>query len=78
MQIDETGLARGLGIAVGHRHGGGFLQRQDIIDVGSLQQRVDQRQLRGARVAENIFDAFAASTEENIGATAGRGIEVED
>ena len=55
MQIDEAGVAGGLGVAVGHADNGGLLQAQHVVDiVGPVAQK---RQFRRAGIAEHLADA---------------------
>ena len=63
MQVHETGVARGLGVAIGHTHHHGFLQTQHVAEVGREIQ--EQRQLGGTRVAEDSGDAEAAQQVEH-------------
>jgi hypothetical protein len=58
MQIQHTDLARGLRIAIRHANRGRFLERQDVFEVWPIDQGIHQRQLGGARVAENILNAL--------------------
>ena len=62
MQIDEAGIARGLGVAVGHADHGGFLQAQHIVDiVGPVGE---ERQFGRAGIAEHFLDAERAQQVE--------------
>ncbi len=58
MKIDETGVAGGLGIAVGHADHGRFLQAQHIVDI--VRPVAQERQFRRAGIAEYLFDAKRA------------------
>ncbi len=58
MQVDHRELAGGLGVAVGHRHHGGLLQAEDVVDLVLGRERIHQRQLGGAGIAEQVLDAF--------------------
>ena len=58
MDVGNGELARGLGIAVRHRHHRRFLERQHVAQPGLDRQRVHQRQLGGAGIAEDELDAF--------------------
>ncbi len=62
MQIDESGIARGLRITVGHADDGGFLQAQHIIDV--IGPVGEERQFGRAGIAEHFFDAEGAQQVE--------------
>jgi hypothetical protein len=73
VQVEEAGAPGGLGIAIRHRHRAGFLQSPDIADIRRGGQRVHQRELGGAGVAEDVFDPLAAQDfQEQGGAAAGR------
>ena len=58
VEVDHRELAGGLGVAVGHRHHGRLLQAEDVADVVLDRERVHQRQLGGAGVAEHDADAL--------------------
>ncbi len=58
MQVDHGKSARGLRIAIRHRHQRGLLQAQDVADVVLDRERVHQRQLGGAGVAEHDLHAL--------------------
>ncbi len=60
VQVDEGGAAGHPRVAVGHRDDRALLHAQDVVDVGRVDQRVEQRQLGGAGVAEDLVDAFVA------------------
>ena len=59
MEIKHPGSASGLCIAVCHGNGTGLLQRQDIVDIRRIDERVDQRQLGRSRVAKHAARALA-------------------
>ncbi len=62
MQIDKTGVAGGLGVAVGHADHGGFLQAEHVIDiVGPVGE---ERQFGRAGIAEHFLDAERAQQIE--------------
>ena len=62
MQIDKTGVAGGLRVAVGHADDGGFLQAQHIVDiVGPV---AEERQFGRAGIAEHFLDAERAQQVE--------------
>ncbi len=58
--MDVTGreLARGAGIAVCHREHDRFLQAKHVAHLGGIRERVHDRQLGGAGIAEDLRDAF--------------------
>ena len=62
MQIDETGVAGRLRVAIGHADDGGFLQAQHIIDV--VGPVVEERQFGRAGIAEHFLDAEGAQQDE--------------
>ena len=61
-------LAAGAREAVGHRHHQRLLQAQHVGEVGVLGQRMHDRQLGGARVAEQVRDALVLEQREERGA----------
>ena len=62
MQIDEAGVAGGLGVAIGHADHGGLLQAQHVVDiVGPVAQ---ERQFGRAGIAEHLPDAERAQQIE--------------
>ncbi len=62
MQIDKTGVAGGLGIAVGHADDGGFLQAQHVVDI--VRPVGEKRQFGRAGIAEHFLDAEGAQQVE--------------
>jgi hypothetical protein len=54
VEVKETRSAGGLRIAVSHCDRAGLLQRPDVADIGSIKERVHQRQFRSSRVAKDI------------------------
>ncbi len=60
VQADEGRAAGGPGVSVGHRDDGGFLNPEDVLEVGSRRDRLDERKFRRARVAEDPGHAFVA------------------
>ena len=58
MKVEHREAARGLGIAVGHRHQGRFLKPEDVTDVVLDRESVHQRQFGGAGIAEHHLDAL--------------------
>ncbi len=55
MQIDEAGVAGGLGVTVGHADHGSFLQAQHVIDI--VRPVAQERQFGRAGIAEHLADA---------------------
>ena len=55
MQIDKTGMAGGLRVAVGHADHGCFLQAQHVVDI--VRPVREKRQFGRAGIAEHFFDA---------------------
>ena len=58
VEIEHRQSARGLGIAIGHRHQRRFLEAEDVADVVLDREGVHQRQFGGAGIAEHHLDAF--------------------
>ena len=58
VEIDRRELARGLRVAVGHRHDRGLLQSEQVAKLVLGRECIHQRQLCGARIAEQDLDAF--------------------
>ena len=54
VQLDQGRALGGAGVAVGHRHRHRFLQRQDVLQVRVVAQRVEKALLDGAGVAEHV------------------------
>ncbi|MNZ80079.1 hypothetical protein D3C78_987040 [compost metagenome] len=61
MQVDESRLARGQGIAIGHAYHRAFVQAEDVAKI--VWKALEKRQLVGAWVAENRGQAVLA---ENV------------
>jgi len=55
VHVGDAQLPRGLRVAVGRRYGGGFLEPHDVLEAG-VRQRVEERELGGAGVAEETAD----------------------
>ena len=74
MQVDHAGLARGLGIAVGHGHHAGFLQAHDVADVLAPDEGVDERQFGGTGIAEDVLDPLGfEGFKQYVGTASGGG-----
>src|SRR5271154_3010530 len=58
MKVQHREIAGGLGIAVGHRHQGCFLEAEDVADVVLDREGVHQRQFGGAGIAEHDRDTL--------------------
>ncbi len=58
VQVDHCELARGLRVAVRHRHDRGLLQAEQIAQLVLGRERIHQRQFGGAGIAEHDLDAF--------------------
>jgi hypothetical protein len=71
-EVEEAWRARGLGVAVGHRHGARFLQHPDVADIRGINQRIDQRQFGCAWIAEDVAYTFAAQHFETAAPRRGR------
>ena len=72
VQVDEGGAARRQRPAVGHRHRRRLLQAEDVGDVGRVDQRVHQRHLGRAGIAEDMGDPFVAKdVEQNVAGASG-------
>ena len=57
-KLTHRELAGGLRVAVGHRHDGGLLQAEHVADLVLGRERIHQRQLGGAGIAEHDLDAL--------------------
>ena len=55
MQIDEAGIAGGLGVAVGHADHGCFLKSQHVVDI--VRPVAQERQFRRTGIAEHLSDS---------------------
>ena len=67
MQVDEAGAARGERPAVGHADRGRLLKAEDIGDVRDIDERVHERHLGRAGIAENVRHALIAQdVNENV------------
>ncbi len=55
VHIDEGGLARGLGVAIGGRKHQGFRQQQNRLHAGHCQKGVEEPSFRAARIGEGIL-----------------------
>jgi hypothetical protein len=73
MDIARYQLARGARIAVGHGDNDGFLQAEHISHLRCRRERVHDRQLGGAGIAEHLAHAFVAQHAQK-GVTAGDGV----
>ena len=62
VEVAHRELAGGLRVAVGHRHDRGFLQAEQITDLGLCRECIHQRQLGGAGIAE--YELHALLLEE--------------
>ena len=62
MQVDKTGVAGGLGVAVGHADHGRFLQTQHVVDI--VRPVAQERQFGRAGIAEYFLDAECAQQIE--------------
>jgi hypothetical protein len=58
MHVASSNLAGSTSIAVRHRHDYGFLKAKDVVDLALPAQRLHDRELGGARVTEEVLDAF--------------------
>ena len=77
MQVDEGGAAGGERPAVGHADRGRLLKAEDISDVRRVDQRVHERHLGRAGIAEHVRDAFVAQdVEHNVAGASGHGKSV--
>jgi hypothetical protein len=72
VQVDDGELARCLGVAVGHCHHRRLLQGEHVAHLVVDRERVHQRQLGGAGIAEHDRDAFLLEQLEE-GALSGHG-----
>ena len=75
VQIDEGGAAGGERPAVGHADRGRFLKAEDIGDVGRVDERVHERHLGRAGIAEDVGYALVAQdVEHNVAGASGHWI----
>ncbi len=76
MEVHHRELAGRLRVAVGHRHRGRLLQGEHVADVALDRERVHQRQLGGAGIAEHDLDAFLLQDLEEgaLSGDAGHGL----
>src|SRR5437879_10713254 len=69
MQVHERGLAARLGIEVGGADRHALMQVHDVFDAGVVEQRIEQRALGGAGIAENPFHSVSQQRlEEHLSA----------
>ena len=59
MELDHGGFLGGPAIPVGHGHGDGFLQRQNVLDIGEAGQGVKQTLFAASGVAEHIANVVS-------------------
>jgi hypothetical protein len=72
MQVDEAGAARGQRPAVRHADRRRLLEAKHVGDVGRVDERVHQRHLGRARIAEDMRDSLVAKdVEENVASASG-------
>ena len=57
MKVHEGGLAGGLGVEARRAHRHTLVQMHDVLDLGMVEERVEQRALGGPRIAEDAVDA---------------------
>ena len=65
---DDAGLPRCAGIAVGHGHHGAFLDALDQMNLGHVDQRVEDRMIAGRGIEEDVFDAGRLELRHEKGA----------
>ena len=51
---------RGSGVAIGHHHGHGLLQREHILQFGEIPQRVEKSLLDCAGIPEDVLQSIGA------------------
>jgi len=71
VQADDPDAVAGARVTVGHRDRDGFLQRQDVANLGVGAQRFEQRRFGRARQAEHRIDVICFERSEK-GVRAGR------
>ena len=72
MQVDEGGAAGGERPAVGHADGGRLLKAEDVANVGRVDQRVHERHLGRAGIAEDVgYALIAQDVDENVARASG-------
>jgi len=75
MQVDEGGAAGGERPAVGHADRGRLLKAEDVFDVRRVDQRVHERHLGRAGIAEDVGDPLVAQdVEHNVAGASGHWI----
>jgi hypothetical protein len=57
MEVHESGLAARLAVEAGRAHRHALMQVDDVFDLRIVGQRVEQRALGGAGIAEDTIDA---------------------
>ena len=72
MQVDEGGPARGERPAVGHADRGRLLKAEHVANVRRVDERVHERHLGRAGIAEDVGDALIAQdVDENVARASG-------
>ncbi len=72
MQVDEGGAARGQRPAIRHADSRRLLKTQNVGDVGRVDERVHQRHLGRAGIAEDMRDPLVAQdVEKNVASASG-------
>ena len=75
MQVDEGSPAGGERPAVGHADRGRLLKAEHISDVRRIDERVHERHLGRARIAEDVGDALITQdVDENVARASGHRI----
>jgi hypothetical protein len=59
VEIEDARSAGSLRVAIRHRNRAGLLQRPHVAYIGRVDERIDQRQFGGSRIAKDIARAFA-------------------
>ncbi len=74
MQVDEGGATGGQSPAVGHADRRRLLKPEHVANVGRIDQRVHQRHLGRAGIAEDVGDSLIAQdVDENVARASGHG-----
>jgi hypothetical protein len=56
MDVDDGGLAARQGVVARGAEGHAFVQRHDVTQLRIVEQRIQDRALRGAGIAEDVLD----------------------
>src|SRR5262245_45685876 len=63
VKVDHRGIARGLGISIGHTDSNGFVKPHDVAEI--IREGSKHRELSRTRITENRIDANGAKEPQN-------------